>query len=123
MIRKAKIPLLISLTVILIFFTLNLILGFSNIEARSLLYSALLSTLNFILFILCLRISEQKSNKTFLLITMGGIGVRLILVLTAVFISIKFLNVDTLAFIFGLFISYFFHLIYEISIASRGFGK
>jgi hypothetical protein len=64
--------------------------------------------------------SIKKSNKTFLLFTVGGIGLRLLIILSIVVICIKFLKVELLGFIFALFIWYVFYLIFEISIVRSG---
>jgi hypothetical protein len=86
----------------------------------SIILGVAISTLNFLLFIGAYAYSIKKSNNTFLIFTLGGIGIRILIVLLMVFISIKFLKVALLGFIFTLFIWYLFFLIFEIGIVRRG---
>jgi len=116
LINKAKFVLFISflISLVILFFTiikfLAIILGFSILVALS------ISVINFLAFITAFEYSRYKSNKTFLLLNIGGMGVRLMLMLLLVFISIKFLKVDVVGFIFAFFICYIFMLIMEIFI-------
>lgn len=120
MISKSKIALLITLIasigiVCLIF--LNVIeLNTGN----SIMMGISITTVNFLLFVGAYAYSIKKGNKTFIIFTLGGIGVRLLIMLSMVFISIKMLKVDLLGFIFTLFIWYIFFLIFEIAIVRRG---
>ena len=103
---------------VLIFFkVISVSLGSSFLVATA------ISLINFSLFMFLFSYSYKKTNKIFLLFTVGGMGVRLFLMLIAVFLSIKFLNVDVVGFIFAFFISYVFLLIYEISIVRFGLEK
>lgn len=120
MVNKSKVALLIALfassaVVFLIYMKIiPVITGFSILVGIS------IATLNFLLFVSGYAYSIKKTNKTFLIFTMGGMGVRLLIMLSVVFISIKFLKVDLLGFIFALFIWYIFFLIFEIAIVRRG---
>jgi O-antigen/teichoic acid export membrane protein len=121
--NKSRIALLISFAaaiVILFFIFLGIIvplLGYSILNAL------VITSVNFVVFTTAYAYSIKKSNKTFLLFTIGGMGVRLLLMLALIFISIKFLKVDLLGFIFALFIWYTFFLIFEIAIVRRGLER
>ena len=120
MINKSKIALLITLLsvlaiVFLIFLKIiTLFIGFSILTGIS------IATINFFLFVGAYAYSIKKSNKTFLIFILGGMGIRLLVMLSMVFISIKILKVGLLGFIFALFIWYIFFLIFEIAIVRRG---
>jgi hypothetical protein len=119
----SRIALLISFVAAIILFFLI----FSGIISAILGYSILaaigITSANFVVFTSAYAYSIKKSNKTFLLFTIGGMGVRLLFMLVLIFISIKFLKVDPLGFIFGLFIWYTFYLIFEIAIVKRGLER
>ncbi len=118
--KKAKIALIISVFTIII---LSLLIFVSSLNAeigKALIFAIVISVLNFLLFLGSFNYSAKKSNKIFLLFIIGGMGIRLLIMLAAVFVSIKFLKVDLVGFIFGFFIWYVFLLIYEISIVRFG---
>ncbi|MCX6173202.1 MAG: ATP synthase subunit I [Ignavibacteriales bacterium] len=118
--KKAKIALIISVITIM-FLSLLIFMNSLSVEiGNALILAIVISVLNFLLFLGSFNYSVKKSNKIFLLFTVGGMGIRLLLMLAAVFVSIKFLKVDLVGFIFGFFIWYVFLLIYEISIVQFG---
>ncbi|TSA25760.1 MAG: hypothetical protein D4R68_08350 [Ignavibacteriales bacterium] len=118
--KKAKIALIISVITIM-FLSLLIFMNSLSVEiGNALILAIVISVLNFLLFLGSFNYSVKKSNKIFLLFTVGGMGIRLLLMLAAVFVSIKFLKVDLVGFIFGFFIWYVFLLIYEISIVRFG---
>lgn len=80
----------------------------------SALYAAILNIFNISLALVFYYLSASKSNKTFLIFNLGGMGLRLFFLLISVFIFLKFLKVDEYAFIFIFFIFYFLQLIFEI---------
>ena len=118
--KKAKIALIVSVITIMLLSLLIFMKSLSLEIGKALILAIVISTLNFLLFLGSFNYSAKKSNKIFLLFTMGGMGIRLLLMLAAVFIGIKFLKVDLVGFIFGFFIWYVFLLIYEISIVRFG---
>ena len=97
-----------------------LILGFLGILSIQTIYPILfgsfLSILNFAIFLVMFRYSIQKSNKFFLLFSIGGIILRLFIMLVIVFVVLKFLKIDVFGFIFAFFLWYVFFLAFEISI-------
>jgi len=118
--KKAKIALIISVIAIMILSLLIFANGLNIELGKSIIIAIVISVLNFILFLGSFDYSIGKSNKIFLILIIGGMGIRLFLMLAAVFVSIKFLKVDLVGFIFGFFIWYVFLLIYEISIVRIG---
>ncbi|PKL81945.1 MAG: hypothetical protein CVV24_12675 [Ignavibacteriae bacterium HGW-Ignavibacteriae-3] len=109
-------------SLLLLFFLILLDIIPSNF-GYSILMGIATATLNFLLFLAGYAYSIKKSNKTFLLFTIGGIGVRLLIILSLVVLSIKLLKVELLGFIFALFIWYVFYQIVEIIIVRQGLGK
>lgn len=56
----------------------------------------------------------KKADKSFLLLTLGGMVLRMFLTLVLIILVLNFLNVSLYSFIFTTFISYFYFLILEI---------
>lgn len=77
--------------------------------------SGIINLMNSLAAIYAFHIGFNKSNNKFLIYTMGGMVTRLLLMLLLIFISLKFLNIDKLGFIFTLVIIYFINLILEIN--------
>ena len=78
------------------------------------LYAALITTFNFVLGLLSIKLSLRKSVKTFLILFLGGMVFRLLLMLAEVYICLKFLELRGNNFIFLVFIFYVFYQIIEI---------
>ncbi|MCO6474003.1 MAG: hypothetical protein PHW27_01755 [Melioribacteraceae bacterium] len=78
------------------------------------IYAGLLNLFNSFIAFYLFEKSRGKPNKIFLLSVLGGMGARLVVILTAVIIFIKFLNVDRDGFILVFFIFYFLLLSVEI---------
>jgi hypothetical protein len=88
-------------------------LGYGFIQAS--FYAGFLNLLNSAFAILFFELSFNKSNKDFFVMNLGGMGLRIFFLLIAVFLFIKFLNIDKIAFILLFFIFYFILLIVEIN--------
>ena len=82
-------------------------------------YAAILNISNILLALLLYYFSVGKSNSAFLILNLGGMGVRLLFLLISVFIFLKFLKIDKYAFIFIFFIFYFLQIIFEIGYFNR----
>ncbi len=80
------------------------------------LLASFISVLNFVIFLMMFKYSIKKSNKFFLLFSIGGVILRLFMMLVAVVLVLKFLKVDDFSFIFAFFLWYIFFLTFEISI-------
>lgn len=109
-----------SFIVFFVVIAIVLILGFLRIlsiqTVYPILFGSFLSILNFVIFLIMFRYSIQKSNKFFLLFSIGGIILRLFIMLVIVFVVLKFLKIDVFGFIFAFFLWYVFFLVFEISI-------
>lgn len=79
-----------------------------------LLFAALMTTFNFVLGLLSIKLSLKKPIKTFLILFLGGMVFRLMLMLAEVYICLKFLELRGNNFIFLVFIFYVFYQIIEI---------
>jgi Kef-type K+ transport system membrane component KefB len=122
-INKLINPLLVAIS--LIFFTIGCIfLNFISFNNGISIFAGLgLSLLNFLIFVAFLLATEQKTGNQILILTLSGITFRLILMLIAIFLIIKFLKVDKFGFIFTFFILYTFFLVYEIILIKDKLGK
>lgn len=112
--KQLKISSIVLISPLLITFLLN-ILGLLNPEIfYSILVAGSIIIINFILYIIFFNLSLGKKNNLFLIYIMGGMGVRLFIVLLLVLISLKFLKIDETGFIFALFVWYILSLVMEI---------
>lgn len=80
------------------------------------LLGILLNIINFSVAIFLFMNSMGKNNETFLIYNFGGLGVRILILLAVIFYCLKFLNIETYAFIFHFLIFYFLLQIMEIKI-------
>jgi hypothetical protein len=101
----------LSLLVVLIFFLSS---GISGLIFKSILLGALLSMINFIIGLLLIKFSVNKSERIFLLALWGGLLIRLIIGLSLVLITLIFLEINTYGFIFSILFFYVFYLLIEI---------
>ncbi len=121
--KNLKFPIGFFILTIIVIYLLNSFEIISIIARNSILYACLVSFINFLVFILLAEFSFKKSNKTFLLYNLGGMGLRVLMMLVLVFLIIKFLEVDEFKFIFVFFLLYILLLIYEINIIRKKVEK
>ncbi len=69
---------------------------------------------NFVLGIIFFKFGIFRSNSVFIISIMGGILIRMLLTLLAVLMSLLFLELKPLSFIFSILFFYFLHLSIEI---------
>jgi hypothetical protein len=81
---------------------------------KSFIIAGVITYLNFVAGYLFLKFSHNKSDNIFLIMIMGGMLLRLFMILLLVFISLKFLDIKTGVFIFVIFFFYIFYLLVEI---------
>jgi hypothetical protein len=74
----------------------------------------IIALVNYLAGFYLLRIGLNKPDKLFLAIVMGGMVIRLFLVLISIIISIKLLKISQDSFIFAIFTFYIFFLTLEI---------
>ncbi len=123
MIKKIKVPLLFFIVAIVLsqlLFHFNLI-SFQILVSLSL--GILIPFINFLIFYTLFSQSFNKSNKIFLIFNLGGMVFRLILMLAALFITLKYLNIDVYGFIFVFFLWYVLLLVYEIILIKNKLEK
>jgi hypothetical protein len=78
-------------------------------------YAGIINALNVTAALLAFNYTLNKSNSAFLIFNMGGMVVRLFVLLGIFLIFLKFLNIDKSGFIFTFFFLYFISLILEIN--------
>jgi len=81
---------------------------------KSFIIAGVITYLNFVSGYLFLKFSQNKSDNIFLIMILGGMLLRLFMILLLVFISLKFLDIKTGVFIFVIFFFYVFYLLVEI---------
>ena len=81
---------------------------------KSFIIAGVITYLNFVSGYFFLKFSKNKSDNIFLILVMGGMILRLFMILLLVFISLKFLDIKTGIFIFIIFFFYVFYLFFEI---------
>jgi len=105
---------LVTVVLLAIYIILFLASNLSSLLFKSILFGTLLSLLNFAIGFLLIRLSIKKSDKVFLTVLWGGLLFRLLISLTLVIITLKFLEINAYGFIFSIFFFYIFYLIIEI---------
>jgi len=104
----------VTISSLLVFFILYL----TSLWTYTLFYSALIGAiivvLNFVIGFLFIKFSLSRSNKIFQIMLWGGMLFRLIFILFLVLILLKFLELNTIGFIFSILFFYVFYLIIEI---------
>ena len=81
---------------------------------KAFILAGVITYLNFVSGYLFLKFSNNKSDNIFLIMVLGGMILRLFMILLLVFISLKFLDIKTGVFIFIIFFFYVFYLLVEI---------
>jgi hypothetical protein len=100
-----------------LFLALLLIYSFSIISKEyfiSVVFGGSLATINFLLGIIAVKIGLNRSQNIFFKAVLGGMLLRLLLMLSLVFISLKFLNINKNSFIFSILFFYALYLIIEV---------
>jgi hypothetical protein len=72
------------------------------------------TTLNFFLGIISLKLALNAHNKFFIAIVLGGMMVRMIMMLGVVYAGIRFLEIRIDVFIFVIFVFYTIYLVFEV---------
>ncbi len=107
-----------SYTIAFVLFAGNVLLYYSsNISSKtfsSITAAFLITTANSVLGMFSIHFGMSKSAKIFILSFLGGMIARLFLMLAAVFICLKFLQISQNSFIFSILFFYVFYLFIEI---------
>lgn len=110
---------------VLVNFALVILSGFviwllseSNLIDKDFLYiyiiAAGITSLNFLLGLFLIYKGFKKNDKLFLVLVLGGMTVRMFLVLILIIVALKMLKFNLYSFIFTTFILYIYFLIGEI---------
>lgn len=78
------------------------------------IYAGLLNIINSFAAVKLFNISYKKGASSFMIYNLGGLGLRLMLLLVIFVLVIKFLNIDEYGFILIFFLFYFISLIFEV---------
>ena len=81
---------------------------------KSIQIGDLLGFLNFAIGLLFIFLGINNSNKKFLISLFGGLLLRLIIMVFLVVITLKFLEINEISFIFSLLFFYFLYVTIEI---------
>jgi hypothetical protein len=118
MIKNEKRLIIIAVGIpVLAILIITLLYSFSQISPiifTSILIGIIISTVIFLLGVLSINFSINKSDKLFLMLLWGSFLFKLILGLEAVLITLIFLEINTYGFIFSILFFYIFYLIIEI---------
>jgi len=86
----------------------------SSLFFISAVYAGVLNLINAFAAVQLFKISYKADAQLFMIYNLGGLGVRLFLLLIVIFLVIKFLNIDEYGFILVFFLFYFISLILEV---------
>lgn len=78
------------------------------------IYAGIINLINSFTAIKIFELSINKEGSSFIFYNLGGLGVRLIIILIIFVLVIKFLNIDKYGFILTFFILYFILLFLEV---------
>ncbi len=91
------------------------LLNIINITTELSIFLALfLNLINLFLALLLFNISKNRSNQLFLLLNLGGMGVRVLFLLFTFTLSLIFLEIDKYAFILVFLIFYSIGIFFEV---------
>jgi hypothetical protein len=80
----------------------------------SIFFALFLNLINLFLAMLLFNISKNRSNQLFLLLNLGGMGVRVVFLLFTFTLSLIFLEIDKYAFILVFLIFYSVSILFEV---------
>jgi len=86
----------------------------SNLFFISSIYAGILNLINALAAVQLFKISYKTGGSSFMIYNLGGLGIRLLFLLTIFVLVIKFLNIDKYGFILVFFLFYFISLVFEV---------
>ncbi len=116
-IKKSKYLLFIIFVYAVLFFVAYFLKNFEVMQAelfKAVGFALLLNFLNSFLAIALFLFSVNGTNRKFLVFNLGGIGVRIFLMLIGIIIILKILKIDLIDFILVFFVFYFVQIFFEI---------
>lgn len=106
------------IVVYILVYILLIALFYSNFISElflvSAIYAGILNIINSVIAVKLFNISYKKKASSFMIYNLGGLGIRLLLLLIVFVIVIKFLNIDEYGFILIFFLFYFSSLVFEV---------
>jgi hypothetical protein len=113
-IRVLKINFIIVFSSLLALFLLNRFFIITYTELLSILLPAIFTTVNFVLAAVSIDKSSKKPHKNVFDGFLKWMGVRMLILLFFIIISLKFLEINRNSFIFSTLIFYVYYLVIEI---------
>ncbi len=109
----------IGTAVILLFYVLvswavSVVADFSKEQNSALFISGIIATLNIVVAFLIIYFSKDRKQSEFAKIFLGGMVLRLLVMLATIFMVFKYSDADHFVFIGSLFILYFLYQIWEV---------
>ena len=104
----------IYIPLIIISYVLNLTAVIDHKSFVSIFTALFLNLINLLAALLFYYVSINRSNQVFMLLNIGGMGVRIFFLLFGVMMSLIFLEIDEYAFIFIFLIFYSISIYVEI---------
>lgn len=104
----------IYIPLIIILYVLNLTAVIDHKSFVSIFTALFLNLINLFTALLFYYVSINRSNQVFMLLNIGGMGVRIFFLLFSVMMSLIFLEIDKYAFIFIFLIFYSISIYVEI---------
>jgi positive regulator of sigma E activity len=112
--RILKISFLIVIGSFIVLLLFNFLSILSYKAFLSILIPAIFTTINFVIAALSIDKSYKKPNKNVLDSFLKWMGIRMLILVFFVIISLKFLYINRNSFIFSTLIFYIYHLVIEI---------
>ena len=113
---KSKYLILFSVLLLLVYLSLYLLNFISSQFFNASLVAIGLNVFNFGFAVFLFHKSLEKSNKSFLFYNLGGLVIRLFILLIAIVLILNSLKIDKYGFILQFFIFYFLLISLEIAI-------
>ena len=117
--KRFPLQILTTLVVVGVFSAYPLVRFGTGEIALAVVYGALLSTLNVLIGFLAIEYSFEKSYTTFLTAVLGGMGVRMVVVMGILVALILVAHVHATALTVSLLVFYLIHLVLEILFIQR----
>jgi hypothetical protein len=97
--------------------------GFGPIKINSIIWSGVISTINIIAAFLIVRFTFDKNASAFNKIFLSSMTIRFFVLLAAIFIILKFVNVHQFTFLLTLFLLYSIFQFWEVYILNKNLKR
>ncbi len=112
--KLAKITAYSYLLIVVVLFVLFEAGIINYLWVKSAFYAGLINLINATVTILLFEFSYKRKNKDFLVANLGGMAAKIIVSLVSIFLILKFVEVNQIAFLLIFFIIYFILLTSEV---------